>query len=337
MSTAIEHRVVETRRRGWDVIRLSGAHMEIDVVPGKGTDIVAARAQPSGVDVLWSTPWGLRPRGSVPLAQRSEERFLENYPGGWQMVFPNAGDPSDEGGAEQGFHGEASLAPWGVVDVAEHGDSVTVGFETRLVRSPFRLRRRMTLDAGGLLVEESAVNEGSTPREVMWTHHPAFGAPFLDPCCTVRTGARRILVDADREHAADELQRGAHGTWPHVAGRAGTPVDLSRIPARDARAIRFGYLTDFEAPWYAIDNPALGIEARVSWDAEAFPHAWYWMEAGGTTDYPWYGGAHVLAIEPASSFPGQGLARVRATTRNQVTFAAGERREAWVRLQLSSR
>ena len=328
------HRAVETRLRGWDVIRLCGAHMEVDVVPGKGTDIVAARSLPSGVDVLWSTPWGLRPRGAVPLSQRSEERFLENYPGGWQMVFPNGGDAAPDGGVEQGFHGEASLAPWDVVEIGENGDSVSVAFETRLVRSPFRLRRRMTLDAEGLLVEESVVNEGAEPREVMWSHHPAFGAPFLDPCCTVRTGAGRVIVDAGREHPDGELLSGAEGAWPLVAGRRET-VDLSRVPGPGGRSVRFAYLTAFQAPWYEIDNPELGITARVTWDAATFPHAWYWLEAGGTTEYPWYGAAYVLAVEPASSFPGHGIERVRATTRNQLAIAAGGRRDAWVRLQLS--
>ncbi len=328
--------VVETRRRGWDVLRLRSGDMEIDLVPGKGCDIVAARCVSRDVDVLWSTPWGLRPPSAIPLSDSPEERFLESYPGGWQMIFPNGGDPSAEGGVTQGFHGEAALAPWDVVAVTTEGEAAVAVLETRLVRSPFRLRRRITLDGDGLLVEESVLNEGSSAREVMWSHHPAFGAPFLDPSCTVATGARRILVDDLRVQPNGELERAATGEWPHVAGRDGSSVDLSRVPAPDAGVIRFGYLTDFDGAWYAIGNPRLGVEAHVSWDADTFPHAWYWLDAGGTEEYPWFGRAYVLAIEPASSHPGRGIEAVKATTGTQLRIDAGERRDAWVRLRLEA-
>lgn len=325
--------VAATTLRGWEALRLRGGGMEVDVVPGKGADIVAVRDLKSGVDLLWRTPWGLRPPTAISQATSAEERFLEAYPGGWQMVFPNGGDPAAEGDVVQGFHGEASLAPWDVVDAATDGDAAVVLLETLLVRSPFRLRRRITLDGDGLLVEESVHNQGTAARDVMWSHHPAFGAPFLDASCTVDTGARRILVDDLRDHPNGELRRAATGAWPHVAGRDGADVDLSRVPAPDARAIRFGYLTDFAQPWYEITNSGLGLSARVSWDGETFPHAWYWLDAAGTEGYPWFGRAYVLAIEPASSFPGRGVEAVRATTANHLRIEPGERRDAWVRLQ----
>lgn len=46
---------------------------------------------------------------------------------------------------------------------------------SRLARSPFRIERTMTLEAGSssFLLEESVTNEGGEEMDYMWGHHPA--------------------------------------------------------------------------------------------------------------------------------------------------------------------
>ena len=38
--------------------------------------------------------------------------FMDFYPGGWQELFPNAGNNCVYKGAELGFHGEICKVPW---------------------------------------------------------------------------------------------------------------------------------------------------------------------------------------------------------------------------------
>ncbi len=318
--------------RGWDVVRLSTELLQVEVVPGKGGDILAVRWCADGTDVLWQTPWGLRHKGAVPTAADSQTAFLENYPGGWQTLFPNGGTETDEQGARLGFHGEATLAPWDWqhVDVAA---GVAVELTTCLVRSPFRLRRRIDVLGGRVTVTESFTNEAGTEQEAMWSHHPAFGAPFLDRECTIETGAKTFLADSDYDTPHGDLTPGARSPWPRAQTKDGSEVDLGRVPGSDAGLDRFGYLLDFTEPWYAITNPRLGLTATVRWDLAIFPYAWFWCEAAGTVGFPWYQRAYVLAVEPAASYPGAGLGAARASG-TVVHFAPGQTRTAVVSLEI---
>ena len=311
--------------RGWDVVRLVDGALEVDVVPGKGADVLAVRL--TGVDLLWQSPWGLRARGAMPTAGPSAANLIEAYPGGWQTVFPNGGSATDEHGVEWGMHGEAWLAPWEVVD----GDDRSVTCRTRLVRSPFELTKRVSLREGCVVVEETVRNVGGVAVEVMWSHHPAFGAPLLGPGCTIATNAAEFVADDGDVGPPREPAPASRGPWPVVGG-----VDLSRVPGQDERVERFGYLTGFPAEaWVQLDNPDAGLRARLSWDATVMPHAWYWLEAHALEGFPWYQAVYVLGVEPATSWPGQGIAAVRAKTGTQVVFAPGEQRTQRIELAVA--
>ena len=106
--TAASLEVVELR--GWDVLRLTTDELEVDVLPGKGGDVLAVRWRKDGTDVLWKTPWGLRHKGEVPTAADSQTAFLENYPVGWPTLFPNGGTETTAKGSRLGFPVEATLA-----------------------------------------------------------------------------------------------------------------------------------------------------------------------------------------------------------------------------------
>ncbi|NJL95128.1 MAG: hypothetical protein HC915_16120 [Anaerolineae bacterium] len=66
----------------------------------------------------------------------------------------------------------------------------------------------------------------------------------------------------------------------------------------------------------------------LSWDKAAFPYAWYWQEMHSSPGYPWYKGVYVMAIEPASSIPGQGLTAVMEKNGSHRTLAPGASAEA---------
>lgn len=318
--------------KGWEVVRLQSPHLEVDVLPGKGGDILAVTWVPTRVNLLWESPWGLRPRGAVSTAKDSVARFLENYPGGWQTIFPNGGDAASVSGIEWGFHGEAALVPWDWTPI-DGG----VELSTRLTQSPFELSKKIWVDSNQVRVTETATNVGPDPQQVMWSHHPAFGAPFISGDTTVQCGASTFIADDERDVEAGDLEPGAESDWPKALTREGTSADISRLPDRDTSLDRFGYLTGFDEGWASIESPSTGITARLEWNARIFPHAWYWLEAHATAGFPWFGQAYVFAIEPASSYPGQGVQKVREKTGTLLSFDPGESRSVELSLSVEGR
>jgi len=81
---------------------------------------------------------------------------------------------------------------------------------------------------------------------------------------------------------------------------------------------------EFQEPWYAITNPTLGVGVGLSWSGEVFPHAWYWTDFKGSSGYPFYSNAQVMAIEPNSSIPGQGLVKAMEKTATHLVLEAGQ-------------
>ena len=320
------------QHRGWDVVRLANDEIVVDVVPGKGGDILTV-APVGGENLLWSSPWGLRPRNGPVAAGSSHAVAMDYYPGGWQTVFPNGGDPCVEHDVEWPFHGEVWTAS---LDWSADGDDA-VAMSTRLVRSPFELTKRVHVAGCTVTVTETVRNVGGHGVDVMWTSHPAFGPPLVDGDCRIDTNAQRFIVDAERDTRSRDLDLGAEGSWPRVRGRDGEDVDLRRVPAPGAGVDRMAYLTDFAGePWVTLTNEAAGVAVRLEWDASVQPHAWYWLEANATPGFPWYRAAYVLAIEPASSFPARGLATVRRTTGTQRRIAAGATATSSVSLSVSN-
>jgi galactose mutarotase-like enzyme len=311
---------------------LENGLLQAVVLPDKGADIYRFIYKPRGVDVLWKTPWGLKSLGlGVPSVHQSGAAWLEIYPGGSQEIFPNGGPPGIYKGAELGFHGEASMTSWDF-EVDSKPDAAEVRFATRLARSPFRIRRAMQVqaDVPVLTLREEIINEGDEPMDYMWGHHPAYGEPFLSGDCRIDIGARTLLADDEYDPPFNPLALNQKYAWPR-ATRDGKETDLSRVPPRSQPQALLAYFQYFESGWYGITNTRLGFGVGVTWPIDIFPYAWFWQELSATGGYPWYRAAHTMAIEPFTSFPGQGLVKVMEKTRTQRVLGPGETTRAELR------
>ena len=124
----------------------------------------------------------------------SHTAWLEAYAGGWQALFPNGGDETLYKGAALGFHGEASMTAWDHKIVTAGPGALEVKLQTRLLRSPFSIERWMRVEAGSpiLHIREAITNHAGEAMDCMWSHHPAYGAPFLSEHCVI-DGGRRLL------------------------------------------------------------------------------------------------------------------------------------------------
>ena len=318
-----------TLARGVRAVRIENDLIATTILVDKGADIYELIYKPKGMDVLWKSPSGLRPTGrGVPTAFSSEAAWLEYYAGGWQEIFPNGGPACTYKGVELSFHGEASVAPWEWTVIEQSDVAAEVRFSVRLFRSPFRIERVMRVEAGQplLILRERITNEAGEAMDYMWGHHPAYGAPFLSPHCLIDVGTSRVRADDEYVGLNNPMALDARYTWP-MAGE----VDLSQVPAANSPRALLGYFTDFEAGWYGVTNTQLGFGVGLVWPKAVFPYAWFWQDLHGSAGFPWYKQAYVMAIEPFSSIPSQGLLAAMQKSGTHRTLQPGETAEAELR------
>ena len=304
-------RVSSGTTNGWDTVSLENDRIRVVVLPGKGAEILSIEDLSSGspVNVLWKAPWALRPQGlSSATSSGSQGVWMDHYVGGWQVLFPNAGDPCTYMGAELSFHGEASLAPWDC-SIVETTNGPGADLSADLMRSPFRISRHMSVDAVApvLRFTETITNTGNERMPYMWGHHPAYGAPFLCEGARLTIPAKTYLGDVANAPGRTRIAPNARGTWPHAIASDGGTVDVSIIPGPGAGYANMGYALDLSNGWYALESPATGIGVAVTWPLEVMPSVWVWQEFNGGQGYPWYGRSYVMGVEPHSSWPGHGL------------------------------
>jgi hypothetical protein len=328
MSAAVHRRVRNwgarayvAERQGLETIVLENRTLRMQVLAGRGTDVVECNYKPLDLDFVSLSGEGIRAPGDVA----DPADFFDVYRGGWQEVVPNGGAPSVHAGASYGQHGTVCLTPWDHEIVEDAAERVTVAFETRVARTPLRLRKTLTLDAASPRVEvsEHLVNESAVEQRAMWGQHLAFGPPFLDDGCRiVLPDGARVLAHPEpinppqRRVAADRDHR-----WPLATTPDGSTIDLSAVPSRGTPSEML-YVTDLPDGSFELRNAA-GVGLRVQWDARLLPYLWLWFELGATQGHPWFGEAYTVGIEPFSSYPTNGLAEAVAND-SALRLAPGE-------------
>ena len=317
--------------RSTRTIKLENNLVSITVLPDKGAEINSLLYKPKNMNVLWEAPWSVKEISpNLNIASDSATTWLEHYGGGWQEIFPNAGDECTYKGVKLSFHGEASLLPWTYEIIEQSDQCISISFSVTLFRSPFSLVRTMSLeyDKAVLVLNEKVRNEANETIEFIWGHHPAFGAPFISEDCVVDTGAKTILADDRYDGPGNILPRGSEWKWPNIKDINGKSKNLSRLPAAYSGESCLAYLKDFQQGWFSITNQKLGFGVGFCWPKEVFPYAFYWEEAHDSKGFPFYGRAYTVAIEPFSSIPGQGLVNLMQKTGSQLRLDAGGSIEA---------
>jgi galactose mutarotase-like enzyme len=300
-------RITESVFRGLRCVTLENQLIRVSVVADKGADIYEFLHKPTDTEFLLRTPLGLRRQPpTLPTINLREGSFSDFYEGGWQELLPVAGDfPSELKGAQFGQHGEVALLPWTYHIDEDTPARIAVTFSVDTTRTPFHLDRTMILESGdpALQIQEKLKNVGDEAMEFMWAHHPAFGWPFLEEGCQIHVPPCEVVVLESEAPSTSRLLE-QQSDWPHVKGKNGTMVDLSRMPGPETKAHDLAFLRGFAEGNYSITNPKSRLSFRLAWQNEVFPYLWYWQVTRGAFSYPWYGTTYNLALEPHSSlFP----------------------------------
>ncbi len=303
-------RLLDYTWHGLRAITLENRSLRVTVLPDKGSDIVELRLKALDLDVLFQSPTGLRdPRTTLP-SDAGMGAMMDFYEGGWQEILPSGGPPSGHAGAQWGQHGETTTLPWDVHVEADEQDHVAISLRVRLIRYPLSVRKTIHLrdDRSILEIEEVLTNESNEPIDMMWGHHPTVGAPFLSDACRFYVPHGTVRTPSPPSFPRQQAAHGRQSRWSHVPSIDGGVLDLSIMPSPDACTAEFLYVTDLQEGWYAMVNEDLHAGFGLCWDVAIFPHLWYWQVAHGSFGYPWYGRTYSMALEPWTSWPGDGLA-----------------------------
>lgn len=288
-------------------ITLSSDALEVTITPERGADIVRLLDRATGVQTLAVSPTGdVTPAPFTPsnfVSGDSMVQWTNGYPGGWQLMVPNAGPERVHDGVAQGYHGEASLARWAVLE--QSATSVTL--TTTLFTAPLRVERTVSLDGARLTVTDTVTNLSPEPCSFRLGQHPAFGTPFLDEHSYVVTAAGTLITDANAPGTLTEAD--AVGR-PDALLPAGPVPNSIALPGPGTGQALFGVLTDFEpgSTSATFCSPTHGFGMRISWDRAVYPNAWFWIEANAGSGWPWFKRLFSIAVEPANVLPGEGVA-----------------------------
>jgi hypothetical protein len=273
---------------------------------------------PTGHEVLWRMPdhddrlRALAPRDQNPDFIESKTSWLADSKGGWEIMAPNAGDAGVVDGRFYPFHGVAGRGAWS----RSVQTPTAVSLQTESRELAFRSVRSVDVDRDGCTVTERLTSTASSPRQIAWGSHLAFGRDMLDGEISLETTGTILGGSMD----------GAAAGIPALAEWFSHPRDGTELMAYVA--------ADGEVGRAVVTNTTLGLRAVVTWDAAVFPYLWVWGELGGTRGWPWFGRARALGIEPVSSWPSVGVAALREGNGSQIVLAPGEEKAGRVELRL---
>lgn len=292
--------------KGMRTLIMENRFLRIILLIDKGSDIMEILYKPLDLNLLWQSPIGWRnPLEDTLVNPAIHGSFLDYYGGGWQDIAPSAGGhPVVFKGTELGVHGESAMLPWKCVVEEDSNDKVSAYLHVDGVRYPFRIEKHITIyeNESRIHFKERLMNRANQAMEFSWLQHPAFGEPFLEPGCRIELPhGSRVIVIEENENPYGRIKPGEY-EWPMVMSKSGSMIDLSKIPGRELVAEETSFITDFEEGRYAIVNEKMQLEFRMVWEKNVFKYLWFWQNYN-RPDYPWYGEAWNIALEPCTSYP----------------------------------
>lgn len=281
--------------------------LDVDVVPGRGCVISSARLD--GREALARMPW--LPQPASPLCDEPE--WVAAWTGGWQPLLPNAGGVSTDGPTAQCFHGNASIAPW---DVVEQEDRRV---RCRWAGDGILAERTVRLDADCIEVTTFVQNISDHAVPVIVTEHAILGGVLLEDVAMIdatTASIEELAYDGGRLDGRRQPWHEASG-WHRV--HDGTPARLGVLHDADEHD--------------GVTVSGGGLRVHLTWDLAALPFAWVWQERNASQGPPWGGRVRALGIEPSSCPHGAGLDTAMAEGSARILPPGGTMRW-WMRMRI---
>ena len=285
--------------------------LRITVLAGRGADVVEFLYKPRDMDFVWLTSTGIRGNSLNPNPRDDVASFLEDYPGGWQTIFPNGGAPSEYRGIALGQHAEVAILPWEYQLLEDTAERSSVRFTVSTKKFPYRVEKTFSIKSCSARcdIQERITNLSGETLQAMWGTHFTFGPPFLSTDSRVTVSGEANVIPQNYLEKDSNRRVGTvdNFPWPKGRDREGNEIDFSKLPPVGTQSEML-YLNNLSAGQYRVDTPSNKLAAEVTWDLNLFPYLWYWQEFGSSLEAPWFGKHYNIGLEPFSSFPTNGLA-----------------------------
>jgi hypothetical protein len=183
------------------MITLHSAELALRIDTEHGAEIRSLVRRSDDIELLLQTPW---PRVEA-RAPASDEEWVRRWPGGWQLLTPNAGNACLVGRRRHGFHGDASLLRWNVV---EQRDDLLVAAWRDV--SGLAFVRQLVIEGPRVIASTDVVNEVEETQQLLLVEHLVFGVPLAGPGVRIDAPAS-TLVPLDADVA---VPIGPAVTWP---------------------------------------------------------------------------------------------------------------------------
>lgn len=297
-------RISEIKVCDTSTVILENELVRISILAGKGADIYEFLDKRTDTDYMYRERRGLdRLDGFVPSVATEQGAFWDYMVGGWFELFPNSGNISHTQNAQIGQHGEVCLQPWSWKIVCDTAECISVEFSVKTRRTPFLLKRKMTLHSGSptLEIRERVTNDGNCRAEFLWGHHITFGEGFLNENCLIDLPDCTVVNRADYDNPNSRIKPEKPSSWDCMPGKNGEIIDGSRVLSRNSGVAEMLFATEMKSAWFAINDPQKKSGLAVSWDGSMFRSLWIWEEFCASAGWPLYKDAYALALEPQVS------------------------------------
>ena len=175
------------------------------------------------------------------------------------------------------------------------GDEIGLLLEVTGPVTGVHLQKRITLssaDPDRIYFRHRLEHRGTRAFPFLWKLHPAFRISHHH---RIHLPANRMKLD--REYSTTPDTDREEFEWPICPDRKGRPVDMRKIPPRNAGSTLFAYGTGLKEGWFALTDLEHDLGFAYRFPQAIFPTCWLFASFGGWSSH------YCLLIEPCSGYP----------------------------------
>lgn len=274
-----------------------------EISDSEGNNLLALRE--------WETPVTTSSGGRY---SSSNEEFHADYMGGWHTLFPNAGDESNFLGVTLPFHGDVARKSWAVT----YNSKSRIELETTS-SLPLKIQRVISVQGSSLRIEDLITNLSPISVSFLIGHHPVF--PLSGSVRVDLPSYRLQAISSDGLKPEDLFGADLNASQIYFG-----KLDLT-LPLRGLYN-----LAELRDGWFGLGYKNKDSGLIVTWDKSTMSNFWMWIE-NKSPEFPWFGRAKFLGLEPQTSSTPQGLSK-SASASESLVLEPGDSKKTWIELRL---
>lgn len=280
--------IVQHQYEGIDCIKVENDKVSFTILPEVGGKMISLFCKQNKREYLFRSPRKVsKPTYEQSYADLDISGFDECIPAiapGFYPEWPWKGTIIPD-------HGEVFTLPW---DYRILGDTLEISIFG--VRFPYKLTKRLTLDANVVKINYELENLCACDFKYLWSAH----------CMLAAEEGQKIYLPGNPRIRTDFSLNERFGKhlyetdWPNAKQTDGKTVDLSIVRSPDSKAATKIFTTALDDGWCGLQNPSTGGYLKMSFDSGKTPFVGLWINEGGVFKE---GENYHVALEPCNGCP----------------------------------